>query len=191
VVSGGAASLSGRAVRYDRGVASGTLIKGGNEQVLSGGTAVGATVSSGGFLVISSGGTINGATISGATLQIRSGGLTGSVPIRLSGGALVTLDASVSFGSTISGFAQGDFLDLRDINFTSATVGVVEAASNTSGTLTVGDGTHTANILLLGRYVVGQFTKMGDGFGGTIIGDPPLVATTDSRPGALVNPNHT
>ena len=65
-----------------------------------------------------------------------------------------------------------DKLDLRDINF--ATVHVTSSFTNTtSGTLTVTDGTHTAQILLLGNYVASTFTVSNDGHGGTSIVDPP------------------
>jgi hypothetical protein len=60
----------------------------------------------------------------------------------------------------------------------------IEAAiNNTSGTLTVSDSIHTANVTLLGQYVTANFTKASDGHGGTLIGDPPL-AITDTGPSA-------
>ena len=86
------------------------------------------------------------------------------------------LDQSVNFHGVISGFGVPGSLDLRDIAFSSATtLGFVEAGDNLSGTLTVSDGTHTANIALLGQYVAGNFTKQSDGNGGTLITDPPVV----------------
>jgi autotransporter passenger strand-loop-strand repeat protein len=165
------------------GLASGTIVNGGSEQVLSGGIASGTTVSNGGFLMVSAGGTINGATISGATVEIASGGLTGTNAITYVGGAALILDASMTFSGTVAGLALGDFLDLRDISFISGTTSksFSEAASNTSGTLTVSDGTHTANLTLLGQYVTAQFNLAGDGHGGTVVTDPPLTATTDQQ----------
>jgi hypothetical protein len=44
--------------------------------------------------------------------------------------------------------------------------------------LTVSDGTHTANLLLLGQYVAAQFAMSSDGHGGTLITDPPLPQQT-------------
>ena len=62
-----------------------------------------------------------------------------------------------------------------DIAFNSSTrLSFAEAASNTSGTLTVSDGVHTAHVTLLGQYVTAQFTSATDGHGGTLIGDPPI-----------------
>ena len=174
------------------GTASGTIVNGGNEQVLSGGTASGTTISNGGFLVVSAGGTINGATISGATMEIASGGLTGSNAITYAGGAALILDASTTFSGTVAGLAVGDFLDLRDISFISGTTtkNFVEAGSNTSGTLTVSDGTHTANLALLGQYVTAQFNITSDGHGGTLVTDPPLTVATDQQPPFLTRPQH-
>jgi autotransporter passenger strand-loop-strand repeat protein len=180
VESSGGASLAATVliggVEYvlSGGVASGTTINGGNEQILAGGTAIGATVEGGGFLVVSSGGFVNGATIIGATMDIQSGGLTGANPITYGGGAALILDASANFNGTIAGFTAGDYLDLRDIAFDANTnMNFVEAGNNLSGTLTVTDGTHTAQLTLLGIHTPSQFTSASDGHNGTVITDPP------------------
>ena len=100
---------------------------------------------------------------------------TTTIPIIFTSGGTLELDSSVSFGGTISGFALPDYLDLADIAFGSnTTVSFSEAGSNLSGTLTVSDGVHTAQLNLLGQYVTSQFTSASDGHGGTLIGDPPL-----------------
>ena len=41
------------------------------------------------------------------------------------------------------------------------------------------DGTHTANILLLGQYVAGNFGMAADGGTGTMVADPPVTVDTD------------
>jgi autotransporter passenger strand-loop-strand repeat protein len=120
--------------------------------VSSGGLDSGAHVNSGGFEIVTAGGTASAATISGGTLELMSGGATGAGPVTFatSGGGILQLDNSQSFGGTVAGFGLPDFLDLRDIAFGSATtLAFTEAPGNTSGTLTVADGTHTANITLL------------------------------------------
>src|SRR6202011_1055153 len=95
-----------------------------------------------------------------------------------SAGGILQLDASQLFSGTISGFGKPEYLDLSDIAFNSATttVAFAEAGNNLSGTLTVSDGLHTANLTLLGQYTTAQFTKATDGHGGTLIGDPPVTA---------------
>ena len=133
--------------------------------------------------MVSSGGTVNGATISGATMEILSGGLTGANPITYAGGAALILDQSTTFSGTVAGLAMGDFLDLRDISFISGTTSATftEAGSNTSGTLTVSDGTRIANLTLLGQYVTAQFHLTSDGHGGTVVTDPPLTVATEQQ----------
>ena len=72
---------------------------------------------------------------------------------------------------------------MRDIAFTSATTlswTQVTSGASASGTLTVSGGGNVANITLLGQYMTGQFTSGGDGFGGTLVGDPPVVAQTSN-----------
>src|SRR5215470_14456246 len=141
-----------------------------------------------GLELVEAGGIAGGATISGGTLEIASGGLTGSgtVTFASGGGGTLQLDASVSFGGLVAGFGLPDHLDLGDIAFGSGThVSFTEAGDNLSGTLTVTDGVHTANITLLGQYVAGQFTSANDGRGGTLIGDPPVTAVADPAQGTL------
>src|SRR5207248_1644233 len=71
---------------------------------------------------------------------------------------ILKLDQSSSFSGTVSGFASGDALDLADIAFgASTTTSYTANAEGTGGTLTVSDGTHLANIALLGQYVAAGF----------------------------------
>jgi hypothetical protein len=75
-----------------------------------------------------------------------------------------------------------------DIAFGSNTsASFVEAGSLTSGTLTVTDSTHIANIVLLGQYMTGNFHLTNDGHGGTLVTDPPAAATSDLNPVGLVS----
>jgi hypothetical protein len=171
-----------------------TLGNGGLADVFAGGTAVATTLNSGSVAIAGAGGIASATTISGGKLEVATGGSTGSgaVTFATSGGGVLQLDDSQHFGGLVAGFGQPDFLDLRDIAFGSGTtLSFTEAPSNTSGTLTVSDSVHTANLTLLGQYVVGQFAKAGDGHGGTLIGDPPVVAQTDSQSVGLVNPHRT
>jgi hypothetical protein len=64
-----------------------------------------------------------------------------------------------------------DTIDLVDINFASAQQPTY-SGTNSGGTLSVTDGTHTANIALSGQYMA-SFVKSPDGFGGTLIQEPP------------------
>ena len=68
--------------------------------------------------------------------------------------------------------AGQDTIDFADINFASVQQPTY-SGTNSGGTLTVTDGTHTANIALLGQYMAGSFVASADGSGGTLIHDPP------------------
>jgi hypothetical protein len=85
-------------------------------------------------------------------------------------------------------------MDLADIAFMSGTTWVswqqLVSGSTGSGTLTVTDATHTANITLLGQYVAEQFHIQNDGAGGTLVTDPPVPALSDPNAISLVNPQH-
>ena len=130
--------------------------------------------------------------ISGGHLEIAAGGsISGSVTFASSAGGTLQLDDSVHFGGLVAGFGQPDIIDLRDVAFGSATtVTFTEAQNNSSGTLLVSDGVNSASIMLLGQYVVGQFTSASDGNNGTLIGDPPAIAQADLGPGAIVTSQH-
>jgi len=53
----------------------------------------------------------------------------------------------------------------------------------------VNDGTHIANLTLLGQYVTGQFHVTSDGHGGTVVTDPPLTVAPDEK-SFLSHPRH-
>jgi hypothetical protein len=93
---------------------------------------------------------------------------------RPSAGGTLQLDDSQHFGGVISGFGAPGGIDLGDIAFGSGT-SLGYSGDTTSGILTVGDGTPTAAIHLVGQYVAGNFSLQGDGQGGTLVTDPPVV----------------
>jgi hypothetical protein len=51
--------------------------------------------------------------------------------------------------------------------------------------LSITDGTHSANIALLGNYMASAFVASSDGHGGTYIIDPAVVSQT-----TLAQPQH-
>ncbi|HJZ98141.1 MAG TPA: hypothetical protein VKE70_16640, partial [Candidatus Solibacter sp.] len=147
--------------------------------VESGGVASGTVIRSSGVEDVLSGGTASSTTINGGTLEVASGGSTGSGPITFTNaGGILQLDDSQDFHGLISGFASPsgvtEEIDLRDIAFTKGRTHLIfkEASNHLSGTLTVTDGTHTANLTLLGQYTAANFHLASDGHGGTMITDP-------------------
>jgi hypothetical protein len=151
-------TLSAGGIQYDPGTAGDTVLVGGMQVVVSGGAT-------------------NGATISGGTLDLQSGATAGSSTITFSGGGTLPLDGTGDYSFLVAGFAVPDMFDLSAIHFASATK---QYSGNTSsGTLTVGDGTHSASILLLGNYTLASFNLGAESGGGTgtVVTDPP--ATND------------
>ena len=101
--------------------------------------------------------------------------------------ATVKIDHAADFSGTVAGLAGNDVFDLADLAFGSnTTLGYAANSNNTGGTMTVSDGTHTANIALLGQYMAASFSMSADGFGGTLIHDVPSAVL----PQTLTRPQH-
>ena len=83
------------------------------------------------------------------------------------------LDNSASFSGTVAGMTAQDTIDFADISFASVQSPSLQNATSSGGTLHVTDGTHTANIALLGNYMASTFVASSDGHGGTLVVDPP------------------
>ncbi len=157
------------------GLASSTEVSnGGWGYVWAGGVASNTTVRAGGLGLVFAGGTISGATLSGGFLEIQSGGTAGSSTISFSSaGGTLELDDSQHFAGRIAGFGAGGAMDLTDIAFgAQTTLGYTAGPGNTSGTLTLSDGTHIAAIQLFGQYLAANFAKASDSQGGTLITYP-------------------
>jgi hypothetical protein len=89
------------------------------------------------------------------------------------------LDNSSSFDGQISGFGGADQIDLADIFFGASTTLAYSAQGNDLGTtLTVSDGTDTANLVLFGQYLASDFAISSDSHGGTLITEPLPPAPT-------------
>ena len=90
------------------------------------------------------------------------------------------LDNSASFNGTVAGMTAQDTIDFADINFASIQTPTFTNATSLGGTLHVTDGTHTANIALLGNYMASTFAASSDGHGGTLVVDPPAMASQNN-----------
>jgi hypothetical protein len=99
----------------------------------------------------------------GETLELTSA-YSGELSFAAHTGTL-KLDNSATFAGTVAGMTGQDAIDFADIDPTK-----VKPLSYTSGgTLSVTDGTHTANIALLGSYLASTFVASSDGYGGTSV----------------------
>src|SRR5262249_4907401 len=133
---------------------------------------------SGGLETVLSGGIASATTINGGTLEVASGGWTGGdAATSTTPGGFLRLVASRHFHALVPGLPSPSAwprkIDLRAITFSNKTkVSFTEAQNHLSGTLTVTNGTQTANLTLLGQYSTGNFHLASDGFGGTVITDP-------------------
>ena len=173
----------------DRGLASGDTVYGGGVlTVFAGGVDSAGVVSSGGNAFVSLGGTVTGETVDGA-LTVSSGGHV-SGGLTISGGGIANISGQVATGqevafagagglalynlpqfhATIGGFSTGDSFDLGGFAYgLGETWSFTEAASLTSGTLSVVDGGLTAKLTLLGNYVTSDFALSDDSLGGTFV----------------------
>ena len=112
----------------------------------------------------------------GATQELADA-YSGTVSFAGTTGTLI-VDHSSSFSGTITGqLGIGNVIDLADIT-AGPNLTMSYSGNNSPGTLTVSDGTHTANIALDGNYSLANFTAYSDGHGGTSIVDPPAYVGT-------------
>ncbi|MGY4620806.1 VCBS repeat-containing protein [Bradyrhizobium sp. USDA 4472] len=114
------------------------------------------------------------ALISGAgTIEFGAGSTAGVAFDTTAAGHLI-LDDAFHFSGTVSGLTGNDDIDIRGIGFgAGTTVSFIENQAGTGGTLTVSDGAHAANIVLLGQYDPTGFTEKADTTNGTLISYDP------------------
>jgi len=77
--------------------------------------------------------------------------------------------ASQSLAGGGNDLLAGDQLDLADIQYASSTLSYSANQDGAGGTLTASDGTHTANIVIVGQHTGADFGLAADGGLGTLI----------------------
>jgi large repetitive protein len=116
------------------------------------------------------------AQISGAATLEFAGLVSENIQFAQNANGTLKLDQSANFTGSVSNLGTSNKLDLVDIAFAAgATVNYVENQQATGGTLTVSDGTHTANVALLGQFSADGFQAEDDRHLGTQITYHPLV----------------
>lgn len=139
--------------QYVYGMAADTVILSGTQYVEAGGASYGAMIGSG-TLHAFAGASVHNVTFAGAD-------------------ATLVLDHASDFSGFLSGWQDGNHLDLGDIQFgESTTLAYVANAGSNGGKLTVSDGSHTVSLALLGQYTAADFALSSDGHGGSLISDP-------------------
>jgi autotransporter passenger strand-loop-strand repeat protein len=181
--SGAVASGGGILNVFAGGTASGgQAISGGDAFIFAGGSAVNLIAGSGGFDFVLAGATLSGITMSGGFIDVESGAAATGIVAYAAGGTL-ELDEARTYGLTLSGFGVPGAIDFSAVAFASGTTSATYTSTGVgSGTLSVTDGTHTAQIALLGQYTVGNFKLSDDGHGGTLIVDPPVSSGSGVAP---------
>jgi hypothetical protein len=160
----------------------------------SGGLVIHSDIANSGLLWANGGnittdGNVSGtgsALIDGVATFEMGGAFSENVTLDAGAKAKLKIDHAADFRGTVAGFDSNDVLDLADLAFGSnTTLGYAANGNNTGGTLTASDGTHTANIALLGQYAAASFVMSADGFGGTLIHEAPATLTP-----TLTQPQH-
>jgi hypothetical protein len=118
------------------------------------------------------------ALISGAGTIEFGAGATAGVTFDVTAAGHLILDDAFHFSGTVSGLDGNDDIDLKGVSFgANTTLNFTENEAGTGGTLTVSDGAHSANIVLLGQYDPTGFAEKADPTNGTVITyDPHHIA---------------
>ncbi|UQR61116.1 VCBS domain-containing protein [Bradyrhizobium sp. C-145] len=118
------------------------------------------------------------ALISGAGTIEFGAGSTAGVTFDVTAAGHLILDDAFHFSGAVSGLDGNDDIGIKGIAFGAATtVSFTENEAGTGGTLTVSDGAHTANIILLGQYDPTGFSTKGDATNDAVIAyDPHHIA---------------
>ena len=168
------------ALTIDTG-ANGVVNSGTLEATGSGGLVIRSDIANSGLLWANGGsittdGNVSGtgsALIDGVATFEMAGAFSENVTLDAGANATLKIDHAADFRGTVAGFDSNDVLDLADLAFgSSTTLGYAANGNNTGGILTVSDGTHAANIKLLGQYSATSFAMSADGVGGTLVFNP-------------------
>ncbi len=156
--------------------ADGTLVNDGT-LIATGTLAASGVIEGGGVIDIAAGARLDAAGAVGAGQTI---GFAGD-------GALAIGDAG-AFGAGLSGFGQGDGIDLTSFAFSAAEkLHFAENAAKTAGTLVVTDGAMRLALTLFGQFTAAGFSVKTDGHSGSIITYTPTATATAFQ---LAAPHH-
>jgi hypothetical protein len=106
--------------------------------------------------------------LSNANLQFDSSVSAGQT-INETGADALTLKHAQNFAATISGFRTGDTIDAANFLLSGTSFNFIENSGGTGGTLTLHDGSLTANIVTTGHYSNSSFALAPDNGTGTLV----------------------
>ncbi len=155
---------------------TGAIELAGNGATLATLNVSGATTNDGSIQIASDTETLAGAvdgagsfSLSTADLRFNSSVSAGQSISETGANALI-LEQAQNFAATITGFGNGDTIDATSFHAPPATTfNFVENSAMTGGTLTLHDGSLTANILMTGVYTNSDFTLAPDSGTGTLV----------------------
>jgi T5SS/PEP-CTERM-associated repeat protein len=131
------------------------------------GQAGSSLVTAGDIVLANAANALPGIGIENGTLEIATNGAAGMGTISFLGSSTPTtlqIDPTVTLTNTIAGFTGSDAIDLQGFAFNA---NIMESLQN--GTLTLNNGTQTANVVFAGSYAADQFVLQADVHGGTLI----------------------
>ncbi|MCA6120748.1 hypothetical protein J6500_02350, partial [Bradyrhizobium sp. WSM 1704] len=144
----------------------------------SGGLVLNSAVDNSGLIwanggMVTAEGAVSGngnALISGAGTIDFGASATANVTFDATAAGHLILDDAFHFSGTVSGFDGNDIIDIKGVSFgAGTTLNFLENEAGTGGTLTVSDGAHTANIVVLGQYDPTGFAGKADATNGVVI----------------------
>jgi hypothetical protein len=154
---------------------SGTVDLTGNGTNLAALNVSGATTNHGSISIATDTETLAGAvggvgsfSLSAASLQFDSSVSAGQ-KINETGADRLILEEAQKFAARIRGFGTGDTIDAANFLLSGTTFKFIENTAGTGGTLTLHDGSLTADILMTGHYSKSNFTLAPDSGTGTLV----------------------
>jgi hypothetical protein len=148
------------------------------EAIGSGGLVINSDIANNGFLWANGGnlsifGNVSGtgsAVINGAGIVEFGAAASEDATFASDAAGTLILDHAAQFSGHVAGFDNNDHLILADVLAgPGTTIAFAANASGNGGTLAVSDGTHTANIELVGVYVADGFHVAATNGGGALV----------------------
>ena len=171
---------------------SNTIVNAGVLEATNGGQlSVRSAVDNSGGSIDASGGVVNfWLGVNGGAATINDGGTlefawTSNVGTTFDGAGTLQLDNQNLgyYTGTVSGFGSGDAIDLTALSYSAANESLTWNQS--TGTLSVSNGTATESVVLAGTYTQNDFALVEDRSGGTEVVSSPMdltVAVVDNLP---------
>jgi hypothetical protein len=155
---------------------SGTVNLFGNGTNFAALSVSGATTNNGAIKITTDTEELAGAVSGAGSIRLSNAGLrfdssvSSGQTINETGADALILEQAQSFAATIRSFGTGDTIDATNFLAPPATTfNFVENSAHTGGTLTLNDGSLTANILMTGHYSNSSFSLAHDSGTGTLV----------------------